>query len=383
MPHPRCRRGERDETLVRVMLVLVPRLVPEEVFEDRYTELFKQQFVGKGIQLSYTRDRAATDLGFHLTRPGSLELSGVKVWFQLKGIQRATLPEKRAHEVDHVTVSVRLEDLRFWYAAPEAIYLIVYVEALDCFLAEDVRDVVDRQWGPDFLTAKFASDQQSVTAKVATSALLDEARIGAMLRHQSMRIDGPGWRGRPLGHKLDPLRCELAPMAPSAFTTLVLDLLAAHDFRVNEKLDASALVGRTPDDSALLLFGTLHNTWEWIFQGSVEFGFDEGSEFRIEGQVMHAQGPVGILIHSPVNTVIELGADAPSMQEGLRARGAEQLLVFSNASDLDVIGPYRLVAGDLYSLPQGLGSLAFNLLVATLVYLRHRDHVSWRYVNYR
>ncbi len=365
------------------MLVLVPRLVPEEVFEDRYTELFKQKFLGRGVQLAYRRDRAATDLGFHLTLPGRLELSGVKVWFQLKGIQRSTLPEEQAGEFDYVSVPVRLEDLRFWYAAPEAIYLIVYVEALDSFLAEDVRDIVDRQWGPDFLNAKFASDQHSVTAKVATSALLDEARIEAMLRHQSMRIDGPGWRGRPLGHRLDPLRCELAPMESVAFTSLVLDLLAAHDFRVETQLDASALVRRTPGDAAQLLFGTLHNTWEWIFQGSVEFGFDEDSEFRIEGQLMHAQGPVGVLIHSPVDVLIEPGVAALSIHERLRGLGAEQLLVFANASDLDVIGAYRPVAGGLYTLPQGLGSLAFNLLVATLVYLRHRDHVSWRYVNYR
>lgn len=38
----------------------------------------------------------------------------------------------------------------FWYTAPEATYLAVYVEDLDVFLAEDVRDVVDRQWGVDF-----------------------------------------------------------------------------------------------------------------------------------------------------------------------------------------------------------------------------------------
>lgn len=32
-----------------------------------------------------------------------------------------------------------------WYSAPESTYLVEYVEATDAFLAEDVRDIVDRQ----------------------------------------------------------------------------------------------------------------------------------------------------------------------------------------------------------------------------------------------
>jgi hypothetical protein len=41
-----------------------------------------------------------------------------------------------------------------------------------------------------------------------------------------------------------------------------------------------------------------------------------------------------------------------------------------------------MVLERLVDVPQGLGSLAFNVLTATLVYLEFLDRLRWRYVNY-
>ena len=116
----------------------------------------------------------------------------------------ATLPLQAFEAAETVPVDVRLDHLRFWYASPEAIYLMLYVESADTFLAEDVRDIVDRQWGDAFFNpSTFQQGQVEVRIRLGTSAVLDEARIERMLSHQSMRIDGPQWRGRPLGHRID------------------------------------------------------------------------------------------------------------------------------------------------------------------------------------
>jgi len=58
---------------------------PALLFEDEYTDLFVSRFRRHGVTVKYERDRAARDIGIHLTAPGSLDLSDVRVWFQLKG----------------------------------------------------------------------------------------------------------------------------------------------------------------------------------------------------------------------------------------------------------------------------------------------------------
>ncbi len=83
-----------------------------------------------------------------------------------------------------------------------------------------------------------------------------------MTKHRSMRIDGPAWRGRPLGHRFDPLRCQLATMEPRAFEELIFDLLDVHHFRASAELPAEQLVSIAGDGAARLVVGTLYNTWE-------------------------------------------------------------------------------------------------------------------------
>lgn len=212
----------------------------EEVFEDRYTDAFKQRFHGRGLVVKYDRDRAARDVGVHLAAPGSMELSDVRVWFQLKGVHRETFDAATLRGMATVPVDLSVEDVKKWYAAPEAVYIVVYLEALDEFVGEDIRDLVDRRFSDhkgSFASKMNALTQDSITLRVSTEAPVDSDRIGRMLQHRAMRIDGPSWRGRPLGHRFDPLRCELATLEKGLFVHLVEVLLTAHDFRIEERLD--------------------------------------------------------------------------------------------------------------------------------------------------
>ena len=197
-----------------------PRLQPEELFEDDYTAKFEGMVRRRGLLANFRRDRARLDVGLMLNQLGTVELSGRKVWFQLKGVHKETVTADDLARAGHVPTSVRLDDVRFWYAAPEATYLVVYVEAIDAFLAEDVRDIVDRQWGVDFLAPDRFGTQETITVHVAADALLDDRALDSMVAHRSMRIDGPAFRGRPLGHRLDPLRCSLAELDPDVFDSV-------------------------------------------------------------------------------------------------------------------------------------------------------------------
>ena len=64
----------------------------------------------------------------------------------------------------------------------------------------------------------------TMTLRIPKSMTLDIA-LAHMPSHRSMRIDGPAFRGRPLGHNFDPLRSELNPMLPTEFVELVDGLL--------------------------------------------------------------------------------------------------------------------------------------------------------------
>jgi hypothetical protein len=364
----------------------MPLVLPEEEFEDRYTIRFRDRLSGHGIIVKYERDRAATDLGIHLTPPGSMALSNVRVWFQLKGIHAATLSRSDLEQVSVVSVSLRLDHLRFWYAAPEAIYLIVYLEALDDFLAADIRDLVDKEWGVAFLrTDSFPADQKTATVHIPTSARLTNDVLNSMLAHQSMRIDGPSFRGRPLGHRLDPLRSQLDVLDPDEFELLVTDLLAACNYRVEQELESSDLLGgvKSGTDRATLTVGTLYNTWEWVFQLGTEFGYGPDSDFRMEGQILSAHGRVGVLIHSSVSGDFSEAPQAAEVRNLLQDAGVSKLLIFLNIQSAGAMGSYRRIAGELYTFPQDLASLAFNTLIATLVYLKHRDRLRWKLIHYQ
>jgi hypothetical protein len=359
-----------------------PHLQPEELFEEDYTLKFQGLVHRRGLIVTFARDRAALDMGIMLNQLGTLELSGTKVWFQLKGVHRKTITADALARTGHVPISVRLRDLRFWYAAPEATYLVVYVEAMDAFLAEDIRDIVDRQWGVKFLEPGRFGTQETITVHVAAEAVLDDRTLDSMVAHHSMRIDGPAFRGRPLGHRLDPLRCGFAELDPDVFDRVVHDLLQAHLFTNMVEWDSTRLIAGGTSQRVRLLTGTLRTTYEYPFAGSIEIGFGPEAAPREEGQWFRAFGPVAVVVHSVVELPFQRADDAQNVLAALEAEGFEHVLVFANAPDLDLLFPYRSLLGERCRVPQGLQSIAYNVLVATLVYLDHQEHLRWDLVNY-
>lgn len=136
-------------------------------------------------------------------------------------------------------------------------------------------------------------DQKTTTFKIAKTEPLERA-IARMPQHRSMRINGPAWRGRPLGHGIDPLRSALATMPPEPFVDVVSSLLAAHDFRFVGS--AGSLKDKIGTGSPTVLQGRMHLTYEWVLPMSTVFGLDEGSDSRIEGAPLHVQGDVLLFI---------------------------------------------------------------------------------------
>ncbi|MDQ3802729.1 MAG: hypothetical protein M3416_02600 [Acidobacteriota bacterium] len=366
-----------------------PKVGEHDEFEGIYTEKFRGLARPYGEFVKYERDRAAIDIGLHLTEPTNRRFRTVansRVWFQLKGIHESTLPLSVFSAARDVYLDLEIGDLRFWYASPEAVYLAVYVECADLFLAEDVNDLVDRQWGEGIFDPRtFRAGQKKARVLIPADARLDDAMWRRMLGHRSMRIDGPSFRGRPLGHRLDPLRCILNKMEPSTFSELIRRLLAAHGYKVEEALDASGLFpkGAAGGDEVSLTLGTMHYTYEWVQQMMTEFGVGPGSEFRIEGQINHVQGPCAVLVHSRKASYPEAVRELASHLANDKNVG--RLLVFVNEQeDPAYFGSFfgGVRGTGLESMPQSLGDLAFNVLTATMVYLEFRDRLSWRLVNY-
>lgn len=359
-----------------------PQLLAEERFEEDYTAKFENLVRPRGLLIDFRRDRAALDVGIMLTELGTLELSGTKVWFQLKGVHKEKVSDADLTRTGHVAISVRLDHLRFWYAAPEATYLVVYVEARDHFLAEDVRDIVDRQWGVEFLHPDRFGTQETITVYVAADAVLDDRALDAMVAHRSMRIDGPAFRGRPLGHRLDPLRCALDELDPEVFDGVVDSLLDAHLFRDVTERDATRLFPAGSGQRVRVLTGTLHTTYEYPLADSVEIGVGGDGAPREEGQFFTAFGRVAVVVHSTVAQPIEPSREARELFADLEAEEFGTVLVFANAPDYDLFAAYRALLGGHGTIPQGLGSIAYNVLTATLVYLKHQEHLRWALQNY-
>lgn len=365
-----------------------PLIGKEDDFEDRYTAKFKTVLSGEGLFIQYDRDRAALDVGLHLTDPVAEQrrVSQARIWFQLEGIHATTLSSDTYACERFGRLPISLEQLKLWFASPEPVYLALYVEAADHFLVEDVREIVYRQWGEQFLSpSTFPFGQKEVTVKMRIDALLTVERIGQMLRHQSMRVDGPLFRGRSLGHRLDPLRCTPERLEPATYVRLVQRLLAVHDYRPIELLEPAANLLRDdiPLEHVILSVGRLYNTFEWVPQLFSEVGVGPDDDFRIEGAPQFAHGPTAVLIDGE-GRVAPDAALLKRFAQTIDANGVRRILVFANTDELEYVGRFRGVLRNsgVECMPQLLGDLAFSLLTATAVYLEFREAISWRTVNY-
>ena len=344
-----------------------PLIGKEDTFEGLYTAKFRALVKGEGEFVNYEKDRVALDVGLHLTTPSGQQrrVSHTRIWFQLKGIHSTTLPLQEYQGAADAAVVVSLNHLKFWFASPEPVYLAVYVESADCFLAEDVREIVHRQWGADFLTPdRFPEGQSEVTVRVRTDSTLTPDRLVHMRRHQSMRIDGPFFRGRPLGHRLDPLRCSPEELEPLTYALLVQRLLEVHDYRPGESLSLGVLFpGHSlPNEHASLSVGRLHNTFEWVPQLFTEFGTAPADDFRIEGTPEFAHGPVAVFIHGDPRSGPTAGS-CQALAQTLLKKSVYRILVFANTEDQAYFGAFfgGFLNSGVACMPQLLGDLAYSI----------------------
>lgn len=358
----------------------MPQISDDDVLEQSYMAKLRSILSKKGVLVEYPVDRAAIDVGVHLwvELEGKKQVVGARVWFQAKGFHATTVTAADHGAAESITSpSIEMDHVRYWYFAPEPVYLVLYIEAVDAFLAADVRDLVDRRGG---LTKVASPDQKTATFKIPKTETLERA-LDRMPRHRSMRIDGPAWRGRPLGHGIDPLRSALAPMPPELFVDVVSGLLAAHDFRLAGSTDA--VRDNLDVDAPTVLQGRLHLTYEWVLPMTTEFGWDEGSDFRIEGTPLHAQGDVVVMVDpTGVATPESLDVDVLALAKSI---SAERVIVMSNAKFTSAqFGQWRVgvQAMALRCEPQDLTSLTFNVLTTTNVFLAFHDRLAFAYTNY-
>lgn len=358
--------------------------VPDQ-FEQVYTAKFKALLASRGLFINYENDKAGIDLGLHLFRPTMHRTptrpSLTKVWFQLKGHMQEAFPASRLASMALAPCpGLSVDTIRFWLASPEVVYLVVYLEATDEFIGEDVRDIVGRQ-APEAL-ADFnilGEGHRTMTLHVDRSAVLDESAFDRMLNHGALRIDGPQWRGRPLGHNLDPLRSEINQLDTADYLALVDRLLEAHGYDV---LGTFPLPSTAED--VTFTRGAMHSTYEWTQPLFTEFGFGEGETLRIESEPFFVQGPCAVWIDGRQEGDTSLSDYVHVICEQLYAEGeVKQLLAFINrTNDPKDFSAIRIAAKPLECMPQDLGSLTFNLLTATSIYLEFREKISWKLVNY-
>ncbi|MGH8892649.1 MAG: hypothetical protein ACRDWY_04995 [Actinomycetes bacterium] len=308
---------------------------------------------------------------------------------QGKGIRATTMTADQIAEATEVSVSrLPLDDVRYWYASADPVYLVVYLEATEEFLAADIRTLVDEQRGGAPGLAELADvGQDTLTLTVPVDATLARA-LEVMPTHRTIRADGPAFRGRPLGHRFDPMRSQLAVMPPDLFQRLVDGLLTAHDFRTET---VTTLIAG--DHGAVVAtVGRLGSTFEWTVPLFTEYGFDERSDWRHESSPFYAHGEVLVVTQSdPAATPAAVATNAGSggvdssgwagLLRDLRPPDAPAL-VMANAPDHVCFGGWRAALDDLSLFPLGLGSLAFSLLTTTNVYLELVDQLRWDHVNY-
>jgi hypothetical protein len=354
-------------------------------FESKYMAKLSVLLAGGGVQVSYAKDRAGIDTGLHLFAhaPGGMVATHTRVWFQIKGKHATTLPLTDFEASGTVPTSVPVEYVEHWIAAPEPVYLAIYVESADVFIAEDVRDIVDRQWPGNSFYATRNGLGKHVTLRVDRTRVLDAARLEQMLAHRSMRIDGPSFRGRPLGHRLDPLRSQIGVCEPGLFNRLLNRILGAHDFRVATTHTVGSLT---------FMAGRLYQTLEWQSPAFAEYGFGPDDDFRSEPALEVVHDHVLVVCDSAPERRGFTTAERDALEQAITNSPPEaHVLVVFNGADLsgtggtwrrtlrDDVGTFARAAGASMI---GLEAMTFLVLVATLVYLEVVPELTWRHVNY-
>lgn len=361
--------------------------------EERYMAKFANLVAGRGVRIDYRRDVFAVDTGLQFyvegTRTDSrgterkyFNATTVRVWFQFKGIQESTLSAADFAAKDSVGVKVKIEHLKFWYASPEPVYLTFYIESVDQFLALDARDLVDATWGQGFYSKMETYEGDEVTVAIPSDSILTPERLDRMLSHRSMRIDGPSFRGRPLGHRIDPLRSKLAPLPRDLWAALVGAILEAHEYEL-------LLTERVGDLEVQR--GRLRQTLLWQSPAFTEIGYGTPDDIRVEAEPESLFGEVLLFLDRS-----EGRKHFTDEEHGLIDRHTRNLDPEVSVA-VFLCGPESSAHGGLWraSLSEtglandhrpwsvvGLESLSYLVLTCTLIYLDHAPQLEWEFINY-
>lgn len=362
--------------------------------ENRYMPKFEALLSASGVVVEYRRDRAGIDTGLHLFAHGEKPTAkgderpywrplASRVWFQLKGVHAPTMSAAEFDNADHVAVKVGVEHLKFWFAAPEPVYLVVYLESVDKFVGLDVRELVEREWRQTFYASMRDRDGE-VIVHVPTAAIMDFDRIAALVDHRSMRIDGPTFRGRPLGHHIDPLRSVLATPAADVWVEMATRILQLHDFRETSRRQVGDLT---------VLHGTITQTLLWQSPAFAEYGYRYSpDEVRDEPAFEQVFGDVCVVLDSTQDRTSFTDEEAAALSAFIDSAADNDLSVvaFFRGPDLSGTGGLwrRTVresalagrSGGWHQL--GLEALTSLVLTATLVYLEFAPDLDWEYANY-
>lgn len=156
-----------------------------DAFEQDYMAKFEQLATQHGVFVKYERDRAARDIGLHLTKDmksGKKQVTNSLVWFQMKGLMATTLTKDQFESAKSVSLSMDIEHLRHWFLDEEPTHLVVYVESVDQFLVMNLQEYIAETWGRNILTL----EQKTATVTVPASSALDEQAFAILLRYADM-----------------------------------------------------------------------------------------------------------------------------------------------------------------------------------------------------
>ena len=224
----------------------------------------------------------------------------------------------------------------------------------------------------------------TATVRVATSEVLDQDRIRAMLKHRSMRIDGATFQGRPLGHRFDPVRCRLSFEDDGLWERTVHTILREHRYRAR---DEGVQVG----SDLAVLSGRFYDTMAWQSSAFAEFGFGPGDDFRDDPAVEWAQGPAAVVIDRAVGRV-GLSQDERDRLRDALEHSQGKVVLFFNGNDLSGTGGcwrsyFREAlpgARDRRGISMlGHEALTCLVLTAPLVYLDLAPQLSFATLQYR
>ncbi len=361
----------------------------QDKFERLYVGKFAAMAGEYGISIKYDYDRAALDQGLHLTVPSETGeiITDIRIWFQFKGVMAMTLPLAKFESTETISLLLQISHLRQWYRSPEPVYLVVYVESADKFLAVDTKTFIDDHWGDQILHPGFKERQKEITLHISKGAVVDNAFWDSLHRHRSTRIDGQSYRGISLPHRRSVYSEVLRKQDPTLYTDVLASLLAAHRYQVQNTLDTTVLFPKSHVgiDTVTLTTGIMYDAYEWIPYITSELVEDENG-YRNDGKVMSVQGPCAVLIHSAVINRPNIEA-LKQLGKDLTSQSINNMLVFINhylMIQLDEkayagTGEYMSSLGPtgVFCIPQHLEDISRTILLAGNIYMRFRNQLTW------